>query len=135
MKLYNVTQIRAEDYEAEMQQTIEKLGNILNPFMQQVQELTDGRLDFENSVNTIKTVEITVDSSGVPILGNKVQTGKSSIRGFQVVNAVNLTNNAITATSQPFIAKYTSLGGGLVEINKITGLPENNNFRLTVVIY
>lgn len=135
MKLYNVTEIRAEDYNQEDQQTISKLGNVLNPFMQQVVELADGRIDFENLDINIRSFEITVDADGVPTLNNKIQTGKSSVRGFNVISSTNTTNLAVTATAQPYIASYTILGGGLVQINKITGLVANNKFRLNVIIY
>lgn len=135
MKLYNVSQIKAEDYPEEIRPTIERLGNILNPFMQQVVELADGRIDFENTVNNVKTFEITVDSDGKPTLNNKLQTGKSSIRGFQVINDVNLTNAALTLDEQPYVSSYVVLGNGLIQINKITGLVANNKYRLTLVIY
>lgn len=135
MKIYNPTQITASDYPQDMQQTIEMLGNVLNPFMQQVYELSEGRIDFENTVNNIKNIEIIVDSNGVPVQGSQFQAGKSGIRGFQVINAYNITNSAISATAQPFIAKYTNSSGGLIEIQKITGLVADNKFRLTILIY
>lgn len=135
MKLYNVTEIKAEDFPEELRPAMARLGNILNPFMQQVVELADGRIDFENTVNNIKTIELTVDANGVPTLNNKFQAGKTSIRGFQVISATNVTNATSPATEQPFITDYRLLGGGLVQINKITGLVANNNYRLNIVIY
>lgn len=135
MKLYNAPQIKAEDFPSEHQQTVEMLGNALNPFLQQVYELSEGRIDFENTVQTIKTMEVTVDSNGKPTLNDKLQTGKSGIRGFHVINALSIDNNTVTALEQPFIAKYTILGNGLVQITKITGLPSDVKFQLTIVIY
>lgn len=135
MKLYNAPQIKAEDFPEDDRQTVEMLGNSLNPFMQQVTELTDGRIDFENLLINLKTIDVIVDASGVPTLNNKLRTGKVGIRGFSVINAVSVNDNTNTATTQPFIAKYTGLGGDLVELNKITGLPANVLFRLTIVIY
>lgn len=134
-KLYNVTEIRAEDFPEDMRQTISILGGILNSFMQQVVELADGRVDFDNLTTNIRTLELNVDSNGKPLLNDKLQTGKTGIQGFQVISATNLTNRALTATEQPFITDYTLLGGGLAQINKITGLPANNRFRLTVLVY
>lgn len=135
MKLYNVSEIKAEDYPEEVRSTVERLGNILNPFMQQVVELADGRISDENTTTVTKTFEVTVDVTGKPTLNNKLQTGKSSIIGFQVINDVNLTNAALTVDEQPYIASYTRLGNGLVQINKITGLLPNNKYRLTLRIF
>lgn len=134
MKLNNVRQIRAEDFPDELQQPMAQLGAILNSFMQEVVELSDNRIDFENRVENIKTVEFTVDASGKPILNNKIATDKSSIRGTQVISAINLTNPNIFPTEQPFIS-YTVLGGGFIQVNNIRGLQANNKYRLTIIIY
>lgn len=133
MKLNNVTEIRSEDFENDFKQLASQLGNILNPFMQQVVEIMDGRIDFENRVENFIQVEFTLDANGIPLETNKINTGKSNIRGFQVVSAFNLTNNTVFPTSQPFI-NYTPLGGTLVQINKITGLPAGNKFRLNIEV-
>lgn len=134
MKVYERPQIKAEDYEKEYSQLITQLGEILNPFMRDVVDITDNRIDFENRVESYKQVEFTVDASGKPILNNKLNTGKTTIRGFQVINAVNLTNPAVLVTEQPFII-YSPIGGGVVQINKITGLVANNKFLLNIIMY
>jgi len=134
MKINNTTQIRADDFEEDHKRTAEQLANILNPFMQQVQEITDNRIDFENRVENYIEIEMTVDASGKPILNNKISTGKSNIRGFQVIAAFGASNANITATEHPFIS-FTPIGGGLVEVSSITGLPANTKMRLNVIVY
>ena len=134
MKLNNVRQIRAEDFDKDIQPTISQLGSILNSFMQEVVELADKRVDFENKVEVLKTIDISVDSNGTPILNNKVATDKPSVRGIQVINAINLTNSRVYASQQPFIS-FTVLGGGFIQINNITGLQANNKYRLTIIIF
>jgi len=134
MKINNTTQIRADDFEEDHKRTAEQLANILNPFMQQVQEITDNRIDFENRVENYIEIEMTVDASGKPILNNKISTGKSNIRGFQVIAAFGASNANITATEHPFMS-FTPIGGGLVEVSSITGLPANTKMRLNVIVY
>lgn len=134
MKINNVTEIRPDDFKQEDRDTVGQLGEILNPFMQQVVEIADNRIDFENRVENFLQVEFTVDSNGKPILNNKLRTGKTSIRGFQVIAAFNLTNNSIKPTSQPFIS-YTPLSGDIVQIEQITGLVADNKFRLNIIVY
>lgn len=133
MKINNTTPLNAGDFKQEDRDSAERIGNIVNPFMQQVVELADGRIDFENRVENLIVVEFTVDANGTPLLNNKMNTGKSSIRGFQVISAFS-TSTTTTATSQPFIS-YTPLGNGLVQVNKISGLPANVKFRLNVIVY
>lgn len=134
MRLNNSTQIKSEDYDGEYQALIDQLAETLNPFMQEVVELADERIDFENRVEVLITITLTVDESGIPTLNDKVNTGKTGIRGTQVISAFNLTNNTIYPTSQPFIS-YRILSGGVIQILNITGLPANNRFQLNLVIY
>jgi hypothetical protein len=134
MKLNNVRQIRAEDFPEELQQPMGQLGGILNSFMQEVVELADKRIDFENKVENIKTVDITVDSTGKPLLNNKIATDLSTVRGHQVIDAINLSNPSIYPTQQPFIS-FTRLAGGFIQVNNITGLQANNKYRLTIIFY
>lgn len=135
MKLSNTRQIRAEDYDDEYSDMISQLGSVLNSFMQEVVELTDGRIDFENLNQNIKTFDITVDSSGVPIQTPfKVGLGKTGVRGIQVINTYNLTNSTGYPTSQPYI-NFTPIGGDLIRIQSVTGLLPNQKYQLTILIY
>lgn len=135
MKLSNTRQIRAEDYDDEYTDLITQLGSVLNSFMQEVVELTDGRIDFENLNQNIKTFDITVDSSGVPIQTPfKVGLGKTGVRGIQVINTYNLTNSTGYPTSQPYI-NFTPIGGDLIRIQSVTGLLPNQKYQLTILIY
>lgn len=134
-KLNNTRNIRAEDFDDEYNQLVSQLGSILNSFMQEVVELSDERIDFENRVENIKTIDVTVDSSGVPTQSPfKVNVGKTGVRGIQVIRAYNLTNSSIYATSQPFV-NFSPIGGELIQIHNITGLPANYKFQITLVIY
>ncbi len=135
MKINNINQIRSEDYDSDYNDLVDQLAETLNPFMQEVFELADGRIDFENRVENIKTIQITVDDNGTPVLNDKIATENTNgVRGIQVVSAFNLTNATIYPTSQPFIS-YTILAGGFVRVNNITGLQANNKYQLNLVIY
>lgn len=134
MKLNNTRQIRAEDFDDEYTNLTAQLGSILNSFMQEVVELSDGRIDFENKVETIRTFEITVGDNGVPTNTFKLNVEKDNIRGIEVVRAINLTNSTSYPTSAPFLT-WNPIGGTLVEIKHVTGLLPNNKYRLTIVTY
>lgn len=134
MKLNNSRQIRAEDFEGDLQEPMAQLGSILNSFMQEVVELSDGRIDFENMVGDIKNVEFTVDSEGKPRQNSKISVGVSRPRAILIGNAINLTNPTASVSASPFMA-FSVAGNGVVEVSKITGLIENNKYRLTILIY
>ena len=92
MKIDNIKYLRAEDFSEEFQQDFAVLAPIINSFMQQVYDLTDERIDFENRVEELVTFTIQVDGSG-KIIGNKLfNVGKNIPKGFNVIKAVNSTN-------------------------------------------
>jgi len=134
MKLNNVTELRPDDFAQEDRRAVEQIAGILNPFMQQLVEIMDKRIDFENRVENYLEIEMTVDSSGIPVLNNKISTGKTYVRGLPVINAYSTVNATITPTEQPFIS-FTQLSNGFVQVNKITGLPANQKFRLNIIVY
>jgi len=134
MKINNVTQIKAEDFPEDAQQMAEQLALVLNPFMQQVVEITDNRLDFENRVENFRQVTFKVDSAGKPILNNKINVGKTGVRGIQVIAAFNQDNISGFATQQPFIS-FQAISGGFVQVNNISGLRPNETYLLNLIIY
>jgi len=134
MKINNVTEIRPDDFDKDDRKTVGQLAEILNPFMQQVVEVTDSRIDFENRVEVYKSVEMTVDSAGKPTLNNKIKVGKTGIRGIQVIAAYNLTNIALYPTQQPFMS-FTQIAGGNIQVNNISGLQANNKYRLHIIVF
>jgi len=134
MKLNNVTEIRPDDFAQEDRNTVSQLANILNPLMQQLVEIMDKRIDFENRVENFLEIEMTVDAGGIPVLNNKISTGKTYVRGLSIIAAFNATNSSITAIGHPFIS-FTQLSGGFVKVDKITGLPANQKFRLNIIVY
>lgn len=133
MKLNNVSQIRSEDFDAEYEQLISRLGFILNSFMQEVVELSDKRVNFDNKEENLISFEVTIDSNGLPNQTN-VNVRKSSVNGCQVINAINLTNRTGYPTSQPYIS-FDPQGNGFIKVNNITGLLPNNRYLLTVIVY
>lgn len=135
MKLNNVRQIRAEDFDDEYEDLVSSLGSILNSFMQEVVELSEGRIDFENRPEVLRTFEITVNPSGVPIQAPfKVSTGKNRINGSQVIRAINLSNSNGFPTSQPFLS-YNPLGGDIIQVLNVSGLRPGDKYLISVIFY
>jgi len=133
-RLSNVRRIIAEDFPAESQEVISRLGGVINYFMEEVVQLSNGNVDFENLDQQLLTFEVQVNPDGTPIINDKILTEKINPNGLQVIKAQNLTNNTVYPTGQPFIS-FTPSGDGFLKINNITGLPADNKFFITVVVY
>jgi hypothetical protein len=128
----DIKKIQKEDFEADMQDTIEKLAFPINSFMEQTRNALDGNIDFNNLNEEIITLDISVNASGIPIVITKyVSNIRTRVIGHNVISVVSVNNpQTVFATNQPFI-NYTQ-NANLVTINNITGLPANERFRLTV---
>lgn len=132
-KISDYKRITYTEYSEEAAQIMEDLSEILNPFMREVTTVINGNLDFENLQQNIVQYEVTVDSKGVPN-NNKLRVSKNTINGLSVISARNLSNSSTYATSQPFIS-FSPPSNNVITINNISGLPVNNKFLLTIIVY
>lgn len=133
-KLNNVRRINPQDFSVDNQQDIERLGYILNSFMQEVVDMANKNVDFENLNQNFISFQIEVDSNGKPIGTSKINVNKVNPQGIQVVRAINTTNAALLSDTPPFIY-YTPNGTNLVTVDKIVGLLPNNKYQLSIVVY
>lgn len=134
MKLSNVQQIATEDFAADDADLVSRLGGVLNYFMRQVVEMSDGNVDFDNLSFDIRTVEVIVDADGVPITRTQFAANVANPRGMQVISARNLAITNNYPNSQPFLS-FTPTGNGLQTVNHVSGIQENQKYSLTVIIY
>lgn len=133
-KLNNVRRINPQDFSEDNQQDIERLGYILNSFMQEVVDMANKNVDFENLNQNFISFPIEVDSNGKPIGTDKINVNKTNPQGIQVVRLINTTNAALLPDVPPFIF-FTPNGTNLVTIDKIVGLSANNKYQLSIVVY
>lgn len=133
-KLKNIQRINPSDYPDEYSQIIDGLAGTLNEFMQDVIDMSDGRIDYDNLIFNQLQFEITVGENGIPIQEFQLKTGVTQPTGFTVVRAVNLSNTFAFATGQPFIS-YNNVGTDLVKVINISNLTSGDKYRLTVLVY
>lgn len=132
-RLNNVRRIIVEDYPTESRETVEKLAEILNDFMTEINGVLNGNIDFDNLKRQLLYYEVTVNSSLIPIGNDKLKTGLSSVNAIIVGNVQNLTNTNSYPTTAVQVF-YSNQGSGLVQINRIVGLTSGNKYRLTLEI-
>ena len=122
--------ILADDYPQEDRETIEKLGSILNYFMEQTTNTVNGRLDFENLNRQLIEIAVNINTDGTPIRVTQF-VANQGIVGINIIRAVNTTNAVNFPTGAPFIT-FTSNGQGTYTIQHITGLRPGENFTLSL---
>lgn len=133
MRLSLARRITAENVPPEMQSVMENLAVIMNPFIEDVTTILNGRVDFDNLAFPIRQFEIMVDKNGKPVFGD-MDLG-FNIRGHDVINVqdANNTNMIPEVTGKPFIL-FTQSNRGMT-IAKVLNLLPNRKYILTVLFY
>lgn len=124
--------IRIEDFKSEEKELITKLSDMVTPFMDDVYQALDGRLDFDNLNRQIVDLEVLIDSFGKVVNNPQIKTTFKTqrVRGVNVINAVNLGNSSVYPTSLPMI-NFT-INGAIMTILNITGLQADSRYKLTL---
>ena len=130
MQLSNVRRIIVEDFPKDQQETVGKLSEILNNFMDEVVRLSQGNIGVDNLTRNIVTIDVTVDSNGKPLGVSQINCGLNSYSGKNIINVQSLSggDNVISA---PYL-DCSFAGNGFVKVNKIIGLPANKKLRITI---
>jgi hypothetical protein len=131
MILSNVKRIVVEDFKQEDRETVSKLANILNSFMDEVVELSRKNINFENLNRSVVVLDIKVDANGKPMGVSQINTNLRSYRGKNIIDVQNFQSGAANVTSVPYL-DCTPQGNGIVKINRFYGLPVNAKVRVTI---
>jgi alcohol dehydrogenase class IV len=128
-QLNNVRRIVAEDFPEDVRDTVSKLASILNSHMDDVVELADKNITYENLDRTQITIDVTVDASGKPRSVSQINIGLTSYTGKVIQDVIGLDGGSVIST--PYL-DCTYQGNGIVRINRILGLPAGKKMRLVI---
>lgn len=124
----NVKRLQPEDFNQDEQELVEKIGLILNPFMDEVFETINGRLDYANLQREYKQYTVKVDANGKPTTEVKIATKFNQLKGIVCIRAINQSNSSLHPTSQPFVSFEQSSNS--IIVSHITGLQSGNSYLL-----
>lgn len=132
MQLDNVRRIVVEDFPKEQRETVEKLADVLNNFMDQVVELSRNQVDYQNLARTKIFYDVVVDAEGRPLANNNViNTQLSSYSGKVILDAYSVNNGADRVIS-PVWLECQYQGNGFVRVLRVFGLPVNKKMRVVI---
>lgn len=121
--------VRAEDYDKEDRNLINRIAPSINDFQEAVYQQLNGRLDFDNFAQKIIDVDIITDNTGLLVGRPQIKTGlNNKIIGIQCIYAVNLINPAIYPINQPFIS--FTINANIITILNVSGLQNNSKYSL-----
>lgn len=130
----NFSRLDKGDFKKDYQELVDRLGYILNPFMEQTADAFKGKINFDNLNEQAITLNITVDENGSPIQKTQFKSTLSTkVFGISVVAATNATTPSNYPSNTPFIS-FTQ-NQDIVTINNITGLTTNNKYSINILSY
>jgi hypothetical protein len=128
----NLKRIVVEDFSKDDQSVAQKLAFVYNPMTEQLVAAFNKGIDFSNLNQQYITFTITT-ASGVPATKTELKYDlKTRLKGCQVIAASNLTDNTYP-TATPFISY--SVANSQITIEHVSGLPDNKQFQLSVILY
>jgi hypothetical protein len=130
--LSNVKRILKEDYQPEAHELVERLGFVLNNFMDQVTTQMNGNIDFSNLKEEIKTYKVTVNASGTPTTNDEVFTTVNAPRGVSVIRAENLDSPTTYVPAAVQVSYRAQVGS--IKVLDIKGLTADVEYKLTLRI-
>lgn len=123
--------IKSSDFPPEQEQTINALGNILNPTLEQIYAALNGGIDFSNLNQTITSFTVKVSSTGVPTTNIEIKSPlKTKIQGIHCVRAVGST----FPTATPLVSFTYSSSSNSISIDHITSLTAGVSYTITVIL-
>ena len=135
MRLPLARRITMENVPEEMQSTVSNLATIMNPFIEDVTTILNGRVDFDNLAFQLLQFETMVNSQGIPLIGADIGINFTP-RGSYCVDIKNANNlgQLPDITGAPFVL-FVPSNSGSIKIGKILNLLPNKKYIITLLLF
>jgi hypothetical protein len=130
-KLSDIRRIIPEDMDTKATPVdiVEVVAGSYNEFADEIYQVINGQLDFDNLARAKISLEISFDSTGKPVGNAVINSGLSFVSMLHVGKIQNLTNASLRITQMPYI-DWSFQGSGTVKINYGVGFLAGNKYRL-----
>lgn len=129
-KLSDIRRIIVEDFQEEDQDMASKISGSYNEFADELFQVINGQLDFDNLNRSKIIYEVQVDANGAPKNNPLVNSSLASVSGVNIIKCDSLENKKLK--SAPFL-QFTYQGNGLLKVDYILGL-EAGRYRIVLEI-
>jgi hypothetical protein len=132
-KLSDIRRIIPEDVDSKSTpvEIVETIAGSYNEFADEIYQVVNGQLDFDNLAREKVSLDITFDASGKPIGTVTILTKLSFVSMLHIGKVQNITNAAEKITQAPYL-DWTYQGSGAVRINYGVGFQSGKKYRLTL---
>lgn len=132
-KISNIRRIIPEDVDKDATpvEIVETIAGSYNDFADELLEVINGGLDFDNLSRRKITLDISFNSSGIPLGNAVVNTGLSFVSILYIGKIQNVTSPASRIKQVPYL-DWTYQGGGFLKINYGVGFDAGTKYKLTL---
>ena len=131
-KLSDIRRIIPEDFKQEDQDVAQRIAGSYNDFADELYEVVNGQLDFDNLARRKISIDVNISSTGKISGTTTAVTNLSFVSGINVIKVDNLSNTTAIPTSAPFVG-FVYQGSGRFTISYILGIP-SGKWRLTLEV-
>lgn len=130
-KLSDIRRIIPEDVDDKSSpvDVVETVAGSYNEFADELYQVINGQLDFDNLARAKVSLDISFDSTGKPVGNANIGTNLSFVSMLYIGKVQNLTNAAAKITQVPYL-DWSYQGNGVVKINYGVGFTASTKYRL-----
>lgn len=132
-KLSDIRRIIPEDVSEDSSpvDVVEAIADSYNEFADELYQVINGQLDFDNLARAKVSLDISFDAAGKPVGNVSIVTKLSFVSMLYIGKIQNLTNAAERFTQVPYI-DWSYQGNGVVKINYGVGFLPGKKYRVTL---
>ena len=132
-KLSDIRRIIPEDVDSKSTpiEIVETVAGSYNDFADEIYQVINGQLDFDNMARAKVSIDISFDSTGKPIGNSNILTNLSFVSMLYIGKIQNVTNSAVRITQVPYL-DWSYQGNGNIKLNYGVGFTANTNYKLTL---
>jgi len=131
-KIQKLRRISSQDFSPDDRPFVDKLGYVLNPFLESIVNALTKQLNFSDNFNVS---ELSVNITAPVVQTNKIKllTGLNvPCRSILILHVQNNTNNNTLLTSAPFI-EFNNISNNQIEIKNVLGLVPGNSYTIKIL--
>ena len=131
-RIPDLKRITKEDFPEKDRELVEKLAFPINSHMEQVRNLFNRNITFENLAQDLITITLQTGTDSKPLNNPEFKSSLNNrVRGIMVVSASITSNNTSFVNETPFIS--FSQDNDLVTITNISGLEAETAYELLLL--
>ena len=132
-KLSDIRRIIPEDVDTKATPVdiVETVAGSYNEFADEIYQVVNGQLDFENLARAKIDLDVSFDSSGKPVGNSSIKCNLAYVSILYIGKIQNITNASARITQVPYL-DWSFQGNGIVKINYGVGFSAGVKYRLTL---